>query len=42
MLGIFPITGMPLLFVSHGGSALLFAMAEVGILLNISRQRKGI
>ncbi len=39
-LGIFPITGMPLLFVSHGGSALLFTMAEVGILLNISRARK--
>jgi cell division protein FtsW len=40
MLGIFPITGMPLLFVSHGGTALLFAMAEVGILLNISRFKK--
>lgn len=40
MLSIFPITGMPLLFVSHGGSALLFAMAEVGILLNISRHKK--
>ena len=42
MLGIFPLTGMPLLFVSHGGTALFFAMAEVGIVLNISRRRKQI
>jgi len=37
MLGVFPLTGMPLLFVSHGGTALLFAMAGVGIVLNISK-----
>jgi cell division protein FtsW len=37
MLGIFPLTGVPLLFVSHGGTALLFALAETGIILNISR-----
>jgi cell division protein FtsW len=37
MLGIFPLSGMPLLFVSHGGTALLFAMAEAGIVLNISK-----
>ena len=37
MLGVFPLTGMPLLFVSHGGTALFFAMAEAGIILNISR-----
>lgn len=37
MLGIFPLTGVPLLFVSHGGTALLFALAEAGIILNISR-----
>jgi len=40
MLGVFPLTGMPLLFVSHGGTALFFAMAEVGIILNISKQRQ--
>ena len=39
MLGVFPLTGMPLLFVSHGGTALLFAMAEAGIVLNISRSK---
>jgi len=37
MLGIFPLTGMPLLFVSHGGSALLVTLASVGIVLNVSR-----
>lgn len=37
MIGIFPLTGVPLPFVSHGGSALLVTLAEVGIVLNISR-----
>lgn len=40
MLGLAPITGVPLAFVSHGGTALFIAMAEVGILLNISRYRR--
>ena len=40
MLGISPMIGMPLIFVSQGGTALLFALAEVGILLNISKYRK--
>jgi len=38
MLGVFPLTGMPLLFVSHGGTALFFTLAEVGIILNISKR----
>lgn len=37
MVGVLPLTGLPLLFVSHGGSALLFALLEIGIILNISR-----
>lgn len=37
MLAITPLTGVPLLFVSHGGTALLFALIEVGIVLNISK-----
>lgn len=44
MLGVMPLTGVPLLFISHGGTALLFALAEVGIILNVSRyaaSRKG-
>lgn len=40
MLGIFPLTGMPLLFVSHGGTALLFTLLEVGIIFNISKYKK--
>lgn len=32
-----PVTGIPLPFVSYGGSALLFTMAGIGVLLNISR-----
>lgn len=37
MTGILPLSGIPLLFVSQGGTALLFVLAESGILLNISR-----
>ena len=40
MLGIFPLTGLPLLFVSHGGSALFFALLGIGIILGISRYGK--
>ncbi len=37
MLGIVPLTGEPLTFISHGGSALFFALCSVGIMLNVSR-----
>ena len=37
MTGIFPFTGVPLPFMSYGGSSLLVTMASVGILLSISR-----
>ncbi|MDD5318938.1 MAG: putative peptidoglycan glycosyltransferase FtsW [Candidatus Pacebacteria bacterium] len=37
MLAIMPLSGTPLLFISHGGTAMLFALASVGIVLNISR-----
>lgn len=40
MLGVLPLTGNPLLFVSHGGTALFITLAEVGIVLNISRHQK--
>lgn len=32
-----PVTGIPLPFISFGGSALIFTLAGIGILLNISR-----
>lgn len=41
MLGIFPLTGLPLLFVSHGGTALFFTLLEIGIVLSISRFQRG-
>lgn len=40
MLGVIPLSGMPLLFVSHGGTALLLVLAEVGIILNVSKYQK--
>ena len=40
MLGIFPLTGVPLLFVSHGGSALFAALLGVGIILNVSKYER--
>lgn len=39
MVGLIPLTGVPLTFMSHGGSALIIAMMEIGIILNISRHR---
>ncbi len=35
--GIFPVVGVPLPFVSFGGTAMISALASVGILLNIER-----
>jgi cell division protein FtsW len=40
MLGVLPLTGVPLVFVSHGGTAMLLALAEVGIVLSISKSQK--
>lgn len=39
VVGLFPLTGLPLIFVSQGGSALLFALIGVGIILNVSKYR---
>jgi cell division protein FtsW len=40
VIGILPITGVPLPFVSFGGSSLVLLMGVVGILLNIARQER--
>ena len=39
MLGLIPVSGIPLMFISHGGTALFIALASVGIILSISRQQ---
>lgn len=39
MVALVPLTGVPLPFISYGGSALVVNMTAIGILLNISRQR---
>jgi cell division protein FtsW (lipid II flippase) len=38
-VGIMPITGIPLPFVSYGGSSLLLNCAAIGILLNVHMRR---
>lgn len=37
MIGVLPLTGIPLPFVSHGGTALFITLLEVGIVMNVSR-----
>jgi cell division protein FtsW len=40
VVGVLPITGVPLPFVSFGGSSLLVLMAAAGLLLNVARQAR--
>ncbi len=37
-LGLLPTTGLPMPFVSYGGSSMLFSASAIGVLLNISSQ----
>jgi cell division protein FtsW (lipid II flippase) len=40
MLGIIPLTGLPLPFVSHGGTALMATLLMCGFILNVAAHRK--
>lgn len=40
MLGVFPLTGDPLVFVSQGGTSLVMVLVASGIVLNISKYAK--
>ncbi|MDB5188138.1 MAG: hypothetical protein JWO50_658 [Candidatus Kaiserbacteria bacterium] len=40
MLGIAPLTGIPLTFISQGGSAMLVSLTSAGILLRVSRIKR--
>lgn len=40
MLGIIPLTGLPLPFISHGGTALLATLIMCGLILNVASLRK--
>ncbi len=38
VVGVLPVTGIPLPFISFGGSSLVITMASAGVLINIARQ----
>ena len=40
VIGIMPVTGVTLPFLSYGGSSLLISLASIGIILNISKNNK--
>jgi len=40
VIGLIPVTGVTLPFLSYGGSSLLVSMASMGIILNISRSNE--
>lgn len=38
-IGVMPITGIPLPFISYGGSNLIANMAGIGLVLNVTRRK---
>ncbi|HWF16715.1 MAG TPA: putative lipid II flippase FtsW [Acidimicrobiales bacterium] len=41
VVGVLPVTGIPLPFISFGGSSLVITMAAAGVLVNVARQGEG-
>ena len=42
LLSSMPVTGIPMPFISYGGTSMVFIMAAMGILLNISKVSKSL
>jgi cell division protein FtsW len=40
LVGLFPLTGVPLVFISHGGTALAIALFSAGVILNVSKYER--
>jgi len=40
LVGLFPLTGVPLVFISQGGTSLFIALFAAGMVLNVSRYEK--
>ena len=37
MVGFFPTTGLPIPFISYGGSQTIFSLVSIGILISVSK-----
>ena len=42
VVGVLPVTGIPLPFISFGGSSLVITLAAAGVLVNIARQGEAV
>lgn len=40
VIGVFPLTGVPLVFISHGGTSLMIDIMAIGIVLQISKYQR--
>lgn len=40
IVGLLPLTGVPLPFISHGGSAMMIGLASIGIMASLSKESK--
>jgi len=41
-MGLMPITGLPLPFISYGGSSMITSLAAIGLVINVNIRRKKI